>query len=92
MKCVPIPQKLRNDVGQKNYHDAYLVDIKLADGRVIYGLCAREGIHLTGSASDPSDDAKITFSSEEIAAVRPRSVLIPFFLTEMMRSLRRVRR
>lgn len=54
MKCVPIPQKLRNDVGR--------------------------------------DDTKITFSSEESAAVRPRSVLIPFLLTEMMRSLRRVRR
>ena len=85
MKSVEIPKAFWGDVGCRNYHDAYFIDAKLRDGRVRRALATIEGKAITGTFGDPSDISKIDFKSEDIAAVRPMSRLIPFFVTEFMR-------
>lgn len=85
MKTVEIPKALWGDVGSRNYHDAYFIDVKLRDGRVRRALATIEGKAITGTFADPSDISKIDFTPEDIAAVRPMSRFIPFFVTELVR-------
>jgi hypothetical protein len=89
MQKVEIPSALWADVGCQNYHDAYFIDAKLRDGRVIRALATIEGTAVTGTFTDPSDFSKIDFKSEDIVAVRPMSCLIPFFVTELVRKHRK---
>lgn len=92
MKTVKIPKALWNDVGSRSYHDAYFIDAKLRDGRVRRALATIEGKAITGTFADPSDISKIDFKSEDIAAVRPMSRFIPFFVTEMLRKQGKAKR
>jgi hypothetical protein len=85
MKTVAIPEALWGDVGTRNYHDAYFIDVKLRDGSVRRALATVEGKAITGTFADPSEICKIDFKSEDIVAVRPMNRFIPFLVTELLR-------
>jgi hypothetical protein len=87
-----IPQHLQADVGQYAHWDAYFVDLKLKDGRVKRRIVAREGVAILSSAvHGPNDPSNLDFSSEDILAVRPSSMFVPFFFTELARQWRKSR-
>jgi hypothetical protein len=85
-----IPPELRRDIdGAPQHWDAHFIDVKLRDGRVKRGVSAREGIAICESGVHrPNYPENLDFTSDEISAVRPASLLLPFFVTELVRKWR----
>jgi hypothetical protein len=80
MSKIEVPANLRPKLGLEMKMDVHWIDIKLRNGTCFYNMTVRGGLYITGYGKDENDSRELPFKSEDIVAVRRRSLpLWPFW-------------
>lgn len=78
MAEIKIPDSLLAKIGPDMKMDTHWIDVKLKDGRIFRRLVVRGGQFITGRHCDPNGEGVLSFDSDDVADIRPQSLLTIF--------------